>query len=234
MKNFSKILVGIFAFTFLFTLFNVNTVLATPQTPIEVPNTGLYQYEVQANHSLTWRFQMKTRLTVQANISVQGAINCSEAPKIGDKHFEIEVEAEHDLEMNMTCTQEQKELGLLLGSRHQVRNRNRNLSYQEGICIQIQTNFSAQEKVQAKLKMQATNRNREGTWAFYNGTAGQWEAVPTQLQGGYLVAETNHFSEWTILVPESDVAIWGFAGIGAVFIGVVAIAIVLVVYRKRK
>jgi len=234
MKKFSKLLIGIFTFAILFTLFNVNTALATPGTPIPVSGQGLYQYQVQANHSLTWQFQLQTRITVQANISVQGYINCSEAPRIGDKHFELEIEAENDLEMNMTCTEEQKELGLLLGSRYQVRNRNRNLLYQEGFCIRIETNKSGSEQIKAQLKIQANNRNREGSWAYYDETEGEWVAVDTAEQNGYLVCETNHFSTWTILIPETDNAIWGFVGIGAVFAGVVIIAVVSVVYRKRK
>ncbi len=234
MKKSNKIIIGIFTFAIFLALFNVNTVLATPDTPIPVNSPGLYQYQVQANHSLTWQFQLQTRLTVRANISIQGYINCSEAPKIGDKHFEIELEAENDLEMNMTCTEEQKELGLLLGSRYQVRNQNRNLLYQEGFCIRIQTNKSGAEQIKAQLKIQANNRNREGTWAYYNETEEEWVAVPTTEQAGYLVAETNHFSDWTILIPETDDAIWGFIGIEIVFIGVVVIAVVSVVYRKRK
>jgi len=234
MKKFNKIFLGIFTFAIFLALFNVNTVLATPSTPIPVNDPGLYQFQVQANHSLTWQFQLQTRLTVRANISIQGYINCSEAPKIGDKHFEIELEAENDLEMNMTCTEEQKELGLLLGSRYQVRNRNRNLLYQEGFCIRIQTNKSGAEQIKAQLKIQANNRNREGTWAYYDETEEEWVAVPTTEQAGYLVAGTNHFSDWTILIPGTDDAIWGFIGIEIVFIGVVVIAVVSVVYRKRK
>ncbi len=234
MNKINKILIGIFAFAMLFTVININTVLATPETPIPVNSTELYQYQVQANYSLTWRFQLQTRLTIQTNISIQGYINCSEAPKIGDKHFEIEIEAQYDLQMNMTCTEEQEELGLLLGNRYTVRNRNRNLLYQEGFCIRIQTNASIQNQIHAQLKIQANNRNREGTWAFYNETAEQWEAVTTMEQNGYLICETNHFSTWTILIPETDDAIWGFVGIEAVFIGSVVVAVVLVIYLKKR
>lgn len=234
MKKLNKILIGIFTFAIFFALFNVNTVLATPDPPIPVNNPGLWKYQVQANENKTWQFQFKTKLTVQGNVTVSGYINCDEAPKIGDTHFEINIEAENDLELNMTCTEEQSELGLLLGNTYQVRNRNRNLLYQEGFCIMIQTNKSGSEPIKAKLKIQAQNKNHEGTWAFHNGTANQWEAVPTQEQGGYLICETNHFSTWTILVDETDDAIWGFLGIEAVFIGVVVIAVVLVVYNKKR
>jgi hypothetical protein len=236
MKKINKIIIGIFTFAVLLTLFNVNIVSASPNPPVDVgtSESESYSYRILANHSHTWRFQLQTRLTVQANISVQGYINCSEAPKIGDKHFEIDIEAENDLEMNMTCTEEQHEKGLLLGSRHQVRNRNRNLLYQEGFCIRIQTNKSGSEQIKAQLKIQANQRNREGSWAFYDETEGEWVAVETAEQNGYLVCETNHFSTWTILIPESDNVIWGFVGVGAVFIGAMVIAVVLMVYKKRK
>jgi len=235
MKKLNKILIGIFTFAIFLSLFNVSTVLATPQSPfpVGVSESESYEYQVQANHNFTWQFQLQTRLTVQTNISVQGYINCSEAPKIGNKHFEIDIEAENDLEMNMTCTEEQKELGLLKGSTHQVRNRNRNLLYQEGFCIRIQTNKSGAEQIKAQLKIQANNRNRNGEWVYWDPTETEWVPVQTTEQNGYLVCETNHFSTWTILVPETD-AIWGFIGIEVVFIGVVVLAVVLVVYRKRK
>ena len=151
-----------------------------------------------------------------------------------DKHFELEIESENDLEMNMTCTEEQQELGLLLGSRYQVRNRERNLLYQEGFCIRIETNKSGSEQIKAQLKIQANHRNREGSWAYYDETEGEWVAVDTAEQNGYLVCETNHFSTWTILIPETDNAIWGFVGVGAVFAGAVIIAVVSIVYKKRK
>lgn len=234
MKKINTILIGIFTFAILFTLFNVNTVLAAPDPPIPVNQSGLYPYRIQAHTNTSYQFQNKTRLTINSNVTIEGYINCDEAPMIGDKHFEIEIEAEGDLQMNMTCTREEAHLGLELGKTYRVRNRNQNLLYQEGFCIRIQTNKSGEEQIQAKLKIQAGEDNQEGTWAFCNGTQGEWESVPTALQAGYLVCETNHFSYWTILIPETDDdSIWAFAGVEAV-IGIAVIAVVLVVYLKKR
>ena len=43
-----------------------------------------------------------------------------------------------------------------------------------------------------------------GTWAYYDETSEEWVSVPTSIEDGYLVAETDHFSYWTVLIPESD------------------------------
>ncbi|MFX1364461.1 MAG: hypothetical protein ACFE9Y_05980 [Promethearchaeota archaeon] len=237
MKKNSKILIGIFAFAILLTIFNINTVLAQPEdTPIPVNQSGIYPYRVQAQNQTAYQFQNKSRLTLKSNVTIEGYLNCDDLPQNGDKQFELELEAEKDLQMNMTCTREEEQLGLQLGHTYRVRNRNQNLSYQEGFCIRIQTNKSEQEQIQAKLKIQANDENQGGTWAFYNETQGGWESVPTTLQGGYLVCETNHFSYWTILIPDAttDDSIPAFTGVGLVIV-VSVIAVVLIVYlNKRK
>ena len=234
MKKINTILIGIFTFTILFTLFNVNTVLATPDPPIPVNQSGIYPYRIQAHNKTAYQFQTKTKLTLNSNVTIEGYMNCDDLPLNGDKQFELELEAERDLQMNMTCTREEVQKGLELGKTFRVRNRIQNLSYQEGFCIRIQTNKSGEEQIKAKLKIQANDENQEGTWAFYNETHGGWESVPTTVQGGYLVGETNHFSYLTILLPESnDDSIWGFVGVEVV-IGIAVIAVVLVVYLKKR
>ena len=148
---------------------------------------------------------------------------------IGVKYFELEIEADSDLEMNMTCTEEQAELGLLLGNTNQVRNRNR-YRYQEGFCISLECNGT---NIQARLKIQVTSQNHLGTWAFYNHSTEEWVAVETTIEDGYLVAETNHLSTWTILIPEAGVDYTLFIIIG---VGVItgAILFAAVIYYKKR
>ncbi len=236
MKKLSKILIGIFTFAILFTLFNINTVLAQPDAPVPVNQSGMYPYRMQAQNKTAYQFQNRTRLTLNSNVTIEGYMNCDNLPQNGDKQFEIELEAERTLQMNMTCTREEEQLGLQLGNTYRVRNRNQNLSYQEGFCIRIQTNKSGEEQIKSKLKIQANDENQGGTWAFYNETQGEWESVATTLQAGYLVCETDHFSYWTILIPEAatDNSIPAFTGVGLVIV-ISVIAVVLVVYlNKRK
>ncbi|MFW9879743.1 MAG: hypothetical protein ACFFG0_42250, partial [Candidatus Thorarchaeota archaeon] len=94
--------------------------------------------------------------------------------------------------------------------------------------IQIKCNGTCE----AKLKIQANNRNQNGQWAFHNEYTHQWETVPTTIEGGYLVAETDHFSYWTVLIPQPDNTLIILVTIGGV-IGIIAIVSVIIL-RKRK
>ncbi|NVM36777.1 MAG: hypothetical protein HWN81_14370 [Candidatus Lokiarchaeota archaeon] len=233
MKKINKILIGIFTFAILFTLFNVNTVLAALDPPIPVNQSGIYPYRIEAHNKTSYQFQNKTQLTIQANVTIEGYIDC-DALSIGGKEFETEIVADGDLQMNMTCTREEAQLGLQLGNTYRVRNRNQNLSYQEGFCIQIQTNKSDQEQIQAKLKIKSNKGNQGGTWVYWDPTDQEWVPVQTTEVEGNLVCETNHFSYWTILIPETDDdSISAFLGVELI-IGISVIAVVLVVYLKKR
>jgi hypothetical protein len=117
---------------------------------------------------------------------------------------------------------------LLKGNRYTIRNRHRYL-YQEGFCVSLQCNNS--DDVQAKLKIEANNQNRFGTWAYYDESSEEWVSVSTTIEDGFLVAETDHFSFWTILIPESDNNFAFYIGL----IGVVGIiAVISVIYLRRR
>jgi hypothetical protein len=231
MKKTNKILMGIFTLSILFTVFNLNTVLAAePSTTSVDVDVDTYQHRVLANQSIMFAFQERTRIRFNSTMNIDVNINC-EALKIGVKEFELEIDHNHDIQINMTCTEEQSELGLLKGNRYQIRNRNR-LLYQEGFCVKLQANCSCE--VQAKLKIEATNQNRAGTWAYYDEAAEEWVAVPSSINNGYLVAETDHFSFWTVLIPESDNNFLIYITIGIVsVIGIVAIISVILLKRRK-
>ncbi len=55
--------------------------------------------------------------------------------------------------------------------------------------------------LKARLRIRETNQNRAGKWAYYNEHNDQWVTVPTVVEDGYLTAETDHFSTWTVLIP---------------------------------
>lgn len=227
MKSTNKILLGS---CFIVLLFAVSTsTFAAAADPPVIPIVGdSYQTQLQMNNQTTYRFQQRTQLTINSSVNIQLRINC-DAMGIGVKYFELEIEADSDLEMNMTCTEEQAELGLLLGNTNQVRNRNR-YRYQEGFCISLECNGT---NIQARLKIQVTSQNHLGTWAFYNHSTEEWVAVETTIEDGYLVAETNHLSTWTILIPEAGVDYTLFIIIG---VGVItgAILFAAVIYYKKR
>ncbi|MHA2325160.1 MAG: hypothetical protein ACXACB_07160, partial [Promethearchaeota archaeon] len=225
MKKINKILMGILALSILTTFLNLNTALAVEEPTIPVIS-NTHQHRVQANNSIMFCFQNRTRIRFNSTVNIDVNINC-DAFKIGIKDFELEIDHHHDLQMNMTCTEEQSELGLLKGNRYKIRNQNR-VQYQEGFCISIECNCSCE--MQAKLKIKATNQNRAGMWAYYDENSDSWVAVHTELENGYLVSETDHFSYWTVLIPDSDENIPIYVGIGILsFIG--SITLVSVVFH---
>jgi hypothetical protein len=172
-----------------------------------------------------FRFRQRTQLRFNANVNLDLNAEC-EALRIGDKEFIIEIEGENDLQMNMTCTREEIQLGLMMGSTHRIRNRN-TYRYQEGFVCSIDCNGTM---LNARLRIQATNQNRVGRWAYYDNSMEEWVTVPTTIEGGYLTAEVDHFSTWTILIPDYTVLVIG------VIIGIVAALIVIasVIYIKKR
>ena len=227
MKKTNKILFGAFVFLMLFSIATSISVVAVgpPDQTEEVPGDTV-QAQLQANIHYMFRFRQQTQLRFNANVNLELNAEC-EALRIGDKEFLIEIEGEDDLQMNMTCTREEEQLGLMMGSTHRIRNRN-SYRYQEGFVCSIECNGTM---LQARLRIQATNQNRLGQWAYYDEANEEWVTVPTAVVDGYLTAEVDHFSTWTILMPDYTVLIVG------VIIGVVAALIVIasVIYiRKRK
>lgn len=226
MKKFSKITLGAFAFLMLFSVFGATNVLAATPTVINDYNEHVYNYQIEAHNEVMFRFMLQTRLTIISDVDLEVNIDC-DASAIGVKDFVLEVNGSGPLLMNMTCTEEQMELGLLNGHTYQIRNRNRYL-YQEGFCIQINCNGTCD----AKLKIQTNNQNRVGQWAYYDEVSEEWVTVPTTIEDGYLVAETDHFSYWTVLIPQPDNTILIIVSIGGI-LGIIAVASVLI-FRKRK
>ena len=87
--------------------------------------------------------------------------------------------------------------------------------------------------LKARLRIRETNQNRLSQWAYYDNENEEWVTVPTINQDGYLTAETNVLSTWTLLVPEeSTSAIVGTVVIASVSaIGLLAIS---VFYLKKR
>lgn len=225
MKKFSKIVLASFAFLMFLSIFSVGSVLAAEAPPIEVEEDTI-ETCIQANNRVTFTFRNRTRLTLNSTVDIDLNIECR-ALQIGVKYFEMEIDADHDLQMNMVCTEEQIQLGLMNGSTFRNNNRNRYL-YQEGFCVMIQCNDSCQ----AKLKIQANHQNHDGKWAYYHENSEEWITVPTTVEDGYLVAETDHFSYWTVLIPTTENNLMIYIGIGAA-VGLIAVIAVLIL-KKRK
>ncbi len=223
------ILFGFLAGLVLLSVVNLNFVAAAPEsTPVPVTGDS-YQTQLQARERVTFRFRERTQLTINCSEDCQLNMYCN-ALQIGTKYFELDIETEEKLEINMTCNEEEAELGLINGHAYTARNRNR-YQYQEGFCVSLECNGTF---TQARLRIQVTAQNREGKWAYYNGSTEEWVTVPTTIKDGYLVASTDHFSTWTVLIPETtpDYTPYIVAGV-IIVIGIVA-AIGIVIYVKKR
>ena len=227
MKKVSKIMVGLFMISLLFSVFTVDNVVAVEPSAGATEVAGdTYQGRINAHTRSTFRFRQRTQLAFNSNVNIDVNVNC-DAMNIGDKSVEIEVDGTNDLTMTMTCTENQEELGLMDGAITQTRNRNR-YQYQLGYVMAIQCNGTCN----ATLKMEATEADLGATWAYYDAATEEWVSVATTLQDGYLVAETDHFSTWTVLSPETNYTVL-IIGISVGAVVVVGIAVVLLKRRDK-
>jgi len=229
MRNLNKIVFGIFMFSILFstiTLYNTQTVVAaSDDKKINIDDGDEIQDQIRANERVRFRFRERTRITVECNERANVSIDC-DAKGIGDKDFEIEIESDKPLNLTMNCKEEQNSLGLLKGNTYTVRNRNR-YTYREGFVAEIESS----EDVEAKLRIEETDENRGGTWAYYDEKNEEWVTVETTSKNGYLECETDHFSTWTILVPEIDYVLITFIGIG---VGALVLVGIIYIYLKKR
>ncbi len=226
MKISKNLLIGMIFVSILISSMNIQLVaakdMADPDRDISIDDDSIKEH-IQAHERVRFQFRKRTSITIQGNTNISVDIQC-DANNIGDKDFQIEINSSKDLELKMLCNEEEKELGLLKGNTYQVRNRNR-YRYQEGFCVNLECNGTCD----AKLMLEATEENQNGVWAYYDEDKEEWVTVDTEIEDGYLVAETNHFSTWTVLVPEVDYTIYLIIG------GISAAAIIgiVIILRKR-
>lgn len=226
MKKNNVILFGGLLFLVLFSLYGSQDVLAAGTTPNTEVNGDRVQTKLTARNQENYRFQQKTQVRINSSVNANVDITC-DSGNIGNKEFELEVNGTKEFNMVMTCTEEEAELGLLLGKT--VQNKSRfTYTYRTGFCIKVQTS----EQVQAKLKLKAEEQYQTGTWAYFNETTEEWVPVATSLQNGYLVAETNHFSTWTVINLESDYTL--LIVVVVIVVGIVAaVGIIFWTIKKR-
>jgi len=225
MRKTTKIIFSIFVLLMVFSAVPF-FVAAQGGTPVDVPNSDTYQGQLQANMQYEFQFRQRTRLRINANVSLEMNISC-DAMDIGDKIFELEVEAENDMTMHMVCKRDMDQLGLMNGNTYQIRHRHQH-RYLEGFAVSIECNGTF---TKATMRIQATNQNRDGTWAYYDEVSEEWIPEQTHLRDGYLEVETDHFSTWTVLVPDTSMA-WVGIVLGVVIGAVVLVGVI--VYYKRK
>ena len=219
-KHIAYIVLGMVLLGTIATL-SINMVAA--QGDVEV-GADHYHDHVQAKTQTTYRFRARTRLRINSSQNVNLNMDC-DAMNIGDRTFSIDVQTDQEYEMNMSCVRDQEQLGIQNGStvrnqhRHQVRN---------NFAVQLQSNMTT---FQARLGMEMTRGDAlRANWAYFDDATQEWVEVESSYEDGMLVAETDHFSVWTIVESGSLTGLWVGIGVGVVALG--AIAAILI--RKKR
>jgi hypothetical protein len=206
------------------TIATLSASLVVAQGDVEV-NSNMYQIKQQAGEQVTYRFRAQTRLRVNSSAPVEVDMDC-DAMNVGDKLFSIELtNATEDISLEMTCRQVETQLGVQAGAL--VRNQNR-YQIREGFAIQIQTNLSVQARIGFEMTRGEAIRS---SWAYFDDATDEWVPVASSYQDGLLIAETDHFSVWTIVEGGMAAIWWVLIGVGVV--SVASLVIILVVRKKR-
>jgi hypothetical protein len=179
-----------------------------------------------AGTPVTYQFRQKTQLRLNASVGLTLEINC-DADNIGEQTVELNIEADAPSTLTMNCTETQAELGLMKGQTVQVRNQARN---QLGFCANL--SLQGGNLTRAQLKVQIKNQTQAHVWAYYDNAKAEWVEVPTTVVDGYAVAETTHFSVWTVFTYDAaSTSISGYL----ILLPVSAAAIVAIaVLQKRR
>ncbi|MHA1111669.1 MAG: hypothetical protein ACTSRE_11245 [Promethearchaeota archaeon] len=218
-KHIAYIVLGM---VLLGTIATLSISMVSAQGDVDV-HSNMYQTQQQAGEQYTYRFHEHTRLRIQSQNTVNLDMDC-DAMNIGDRTFDIELESDGEATLTMTCRRETIQLGVQAGAL--IRNQNRH-QIREGFAIEME----CEEMTKARIGMEMTRGEAiRASWAYFDEDIGKWVEVESSYQDGMLVAETDHFSVWTIVDGGSLVLLWVGIGVGVVALG--AIAAVLI-KRKR-
>jgi hypothetical protein len=224
MMNKKYIAYAVLSMVLLGTIATLSLSLVAAQGPDTVAVPGDHHETQQGAGEKEYIFQARTRVRIMTNYQLR--LNMSvDAMGIGDRGFYLEIESDGDMDMNMTCVRDQEQLGVQNGTlvrnqyRHQVRN---------NFAARLQINKT---EFNARIGMEMTRGDAiRASWAYYDEGEAQWVEVPSSYEDGMLVAETDHFSIWTIVEGGNLTLLWVGIGVGVVAIG--AIAAILI--RKKR
>jgi len=220
-KLISYLVLGIVIFG---TVASLSTSLVIAQGDVDV-NSNMYHITQQAQEQVTYQFRNQTRIRVNSSAPVEVDMDC-DAMNVGEKLFSIELtNATEDISLEMTCRQVETQLGVQAGAL--VRNQNR-YQIRAGFAIQIQTN----QTVRARVGLEMTRGDAlRASWAYFDDATDEWVPVASSYQNGLLVAETDHFSVWTIVEGGMATVWWIVIGVGVV--SVLSLVVILAVRKKR-
>jgi len=186
-----------------------------------------YQERVQAGVMNQWKFQEKTQFQLQTNNSMDVDME-SDAENIGEKTFGLELQTQANLQLKVKMNASDPAIGLEEGKAVQVKNQSqKQYRFQHRFMVQLELNNSG-DAIQARL--QVTAPTEESTWVYYNEATQEFEEIPSTVENGMLVADTTHFSTYTIFTVENPSTVDGYSLF--VLIPIAALA-GLFIYRRR-
>lgn len=204
---------------------SIMNVAATPQGPNQT-NVGGNQHQgtIAGNTTNQYMFQNRFQFQLRVNQTLDVDIDCDD-PLLADRSFEMDLNTSECVRVEMNIRSENSDIGLTNGSRVQNRNRNQ-YRYQEQFMINVSLNESCQ--VQARLAINSEDSN--ATWAYYDEENEEFIPVESHYENGMVVANTDHFSLWTVLTydDEDSSTVPGFALFAApTLLGVIGLYAIL-------
>ncbi|MCW3996266.1 MAG: hypothetical protein NWE98_09000 [Candidatus Bathyarchaeota archaeon] len=201
----------------------------------EVPKNQTEQVRAREQATFQYRNMIMTMNCTQ-NCTVSFTADEEVAPKI----FGLNVDPNQTMTLTMNLTKAPLQ-GVMVNER--------NLNFYLDIEPSGALKFQAQLRLYINQTELSQNVNREVnasrlTWMYWNQTRAQWETVQSYMdQNGYLVCNTDHFSSWTVAeeaseqtaIPPTQNSAFQIEYIAVIAaIALVAIAVGIVAYKKRK
>jgi hypothetical protein len=185
-------------------------------------NGSKYQQQVKSNETNQWQFQEQTQFQLRMNGSANVDMEC-DAENVGNRNFSLDLNTGDNVGLKIKMNASASAYGLEDGKEVKVQNQSQNrYTFRNRFMVQLELNST---NVDAELAINATG-NENCTWAYYNETSKEFIPVQSMVQNGMLVAQSNHFSTWTVLTistTTTEPTIDGYSFIGIIsLIGIVA------------
>jgi hypothetical protein len=201
MKIFAVMMLGVFALSIMTAMALVAAV--GPVTPPENINGNAYQGAIAAGEPKQMMFKNKFMLQVQANSSMNLAVEC-DVDAVGERNFSLALNSSNqaaDSQLKIQIMANNSAVNMSDGVKLQAKNGN---TYEFKNKYMMNVTLNGTDQLRATLRVDCNNEN--STWAYLDEVTGEWVTQPSMIQDGELVCETDHFSLWTVLdlVPAED------------------------------
>lgn len=169
-----------------------------------------HQARVHAGTPATIQFSNANTFSVRGNATL--ALDVTYDPGLIRAHFALDYNSSTaQVGLNATASPQQESLGLVPSQRVSVLNENASTRYRFNASFVIEILTNATEGGAAMLYFAVNESVDEGapptqTWAYFDPAENAWVLLPTRLEDGFLVANTSHFSTFTLLARESPAA----------------------------